>query len=115
MIRRTKSKRQLKAEANFKAAVTEFILGLGARPGSFYDYEMDTPADLLYLSVHENWLATRFDNVALGRSFSESFGRSCNPYSGKWNFHYSDTHAVEVVLSDLGYWFDQLMNWESTS
>jgi hypothetical protein len=112
MIRRRKSERNLKAERRFVEAVTEFVIGLGARPASFYDYEMDTPAGLLRVTVYETWVATRFDDVGLGRAFSESCGRSCNPYSGKWNFHYADSHPTEVVIADLRFWFDRLLSWK---
>lgn len=115
MIRRMKTKRQQKAEQRFVEAVTEFVMGLGARPGTFYDYALDTPAGLLHVSVHEGWVATRFDDVALGTKFTQSCGRSSNPYSGKWNFHYADSVGINVVLTDLGYWFGLLMAWEPTS
>jgi len=115
VICRMKSKRQLKAEQRFVEAVTDFVVGVGARPGTFYDYELDTPAGLLHLSVHDGWVATRFDDVALGNKFSESCGRSSNPYSGKWNSHYADMVDVKVILADLGYWFGLLMAWERTS
>lgn len=36
MIRR-KTKRQQQAEARFSAAVTDFIIGMGAQPGRLYD------------------------------------------------------------------------------
>ncbi len=112
MIRRMKSKRQLKAEERFNEAVTEFFTGLGARPGSFYDHELDTPAGLLHVSVYENWVATRFDDVAQGRAFSESCGRPSNPFSGKWNHHFPDSLSPDVVIADLRFWFDRLMAWE---
>jgi len=115
MIRRRRTKRQLKAEQRFMEAVTDYIVGLGARQGSFYQYQLDTPAGLLHLSVHENWLATRFDDVDRGRAFTVSCGRSSNPYSGKWNFHYCDSLDTQVVLADLRYWFGRLMAWKEAS
>ena len=115
MIRRMKSKRQMKAEQRFVEAVTEFVVGLGARPGTFYDYALDTPAGLLHVTVYEHWLACRFDDVDQGRAFTESCGRSSNPYSGKWNFHYADSVGINVILADLRYWFGLLMAWEPTS
>jgi hypothetical protein len=57
MPSRRKTKRLLKAEERFKSAVTNFIVSLGARPGRFYDYEIDTPAGPLYLSVYDNWVS----------------------------------------------------------
>jgi len=104
MIVRRKSQRRLKAEQRFNEAVTEFFTTLGARPGSFYDFELGTPAGLLHVSVHDTWVATRFDDVAAGTKFTESCGRSSNPYSGKWNFHYFDTLKPEVVIADLRFW-----------
>jgi len=105
-----------KAQDKFKAAVTEYIVGLGARPGRFYDHELDTPAGLLHLSVHDDWLATRFEDVRRGTAFTKTCGCPSNPFSGKWNFHFSPTSpdalAPEAVLPQLTYYFDALMQWE---
>jgi len=117
MPRRAKSKRLVKAEERFTAAVTKFITDLGARPGRFYDYELDTPAGLLHMSVHETWLATRFDDVAKGKAFTATCGTSSNPYSGKWNFHFGDGTADSLhpdrVFPQLRYYFETLMTWEA--
>jgi hypothetical protein len=51
------TKRLQKAQAQFKAAVTEYLVGLGAQPGRFYDYKLDTPAGVLHMTVYEDWLA----------------------------------------------------------
>lgn len=112
MILRRKSKRRLKTERRFVEAVTQCVLSLGARPGSFYDHALDTPAGLLNVSVHDNWVATRFDDVAMGRAFSEAYDRACNPYSGKWNFHFPDSLHPDAAIADLRYWFGLLMNWK---
>ena len=110
------TKRFLEAQKRFAKAVTKLLDGLGARPGRFYDLELDTPAGLLHISVNGNWVATRFDDVALGRAFTESCGRTCNPYSGKWNFHFFDGTAASLdskrVLPELRYFFDNLMTWK---
>ena len=117
MPRRARSKRLFKAEERFVTAVTDFIVELGARPGRFYDFEMDTPAGLLHISVHETWLATRFDDVAMGRAFTATCGTSSNPYSGKWNFHFGDGSADSLdpkrVLPQLKYYFGCLMAWQA--
>jgi hypothetical protein len=34
----------MQAQQRFKTVVTGYLVSLGARPGSFYDYELDTPA-----------------------------------------------------------------------
>ncbi|MDY0166632.1 MAG: hypothetical protein RBS80_08820 [Thermoguttaceae bacterium] len=109
------SRRQSKAERRFIEAVTQFVLSLGGRPGSFYDYELDTPAGLLNVSVHDNWVATRFDDVAMGRAFSEAYDRACNPYSGKWNFHFPSGYTPELAVAELRFWFDKLMSWRPSS
>jgi hypothetical protein len=117
MPRRQKSKSLLKAEQKFKSAITNFIIGLGARPGRFYEYELDTPAGLLHVTVYDNWLATRFDDVARGTAFTKTCGYSSNPYSGKCNFHFSDAMAGSLhpdrVIPQLDYWFDRLLHWEA--
>jgi len=102
----------LKAQQRFKEAVTKLLESYGARTGRFYDLKLDTPAGLLHISVNETWVATRFDDVALGRAFTDSCGRPCNPYSGKWNFHYSESLNPEIVVADLQFWFDKLMTWK---
>jgi hypothetical protein len=114
-----KSKRLLKAEERFKSAVTNFIVSLGARPGRFYEYELDTPVGLLHLTVYDNWLATRFEEVARGSAFTKTCGCSSNPYSGKWNFHFGDGTAGSLhpdsVLRHLDFYFDRIMHWEAAA
>ena len=113
---RTKSKRQAKAEERFKAAVTKFIVDLGAGPGRFYDYELDTPAGLLHLSVNNTWLATCFDDVAKGKAFMATCGMPPSPHCGKWNFHLSDGASTVLdpdrILPHLRFYFDLLMAWK---
>jgi hypothetical protein len=113
---RPKSKRLLKAQEKFKAAVTAYRDSIGARPGHFYDYEMDTPAGLLHLSVYDDWVATRFDDVKQATTATKTIGRPCNPFSGKWNFHYFDGSVKslkpEVVLPQLDYFLDRLLHSE---
>ncbi len=111
MIHPRKTRRQAKAEQRFVAAVAVFISDLGARPDSFYDYALDTPAGILHVSVHETWVATRFADVALGQAFTASCGSSCNPYSGKWNFHFPSGIDPERAVADLRFWFERLTNW----
>jgi hypothetical protein len=109
---RRKSKRLLKLEERFKRNITEYLVSLGARPGHFYDYELDTPAGLLHLTVYENWVATRFDDVDLGRAFTEPTGCNVsNRYSGKWNFHFSEGTTPEAAMPSLGFWLERLMKW----
>jgi hypothetical protein len=119
MPRRPNAARLAKAQDKFKAAVTNYIVELGARPGRFYDHELDTPAGLLHLSVHDNWLATRFDDVARATAFTKTCRCPSNPYSGKWNFHFGSSSAEmlapETVVPQLAYYFDALMRWDAAA
>jgi len=110
---RRKSKRLLKIQERFKRIITEYFVSIGARPGHFYDYEMDTPAGLLHLTIYEDWVATRFDDVAHGVEFTSKVGNVCNKCSGKWNFHYPEGSKPEEVLPGLGFWIERLMRWNA--
>jgi hypothetical protein len=114
MPRRSTPRQLAKAQEQFKAAVTTYFVSLGARPGMFYEYELDTPAGLLHISIYEDWVACRFDDVARGTAFSEKCGHSCNPHTGKWNFHFGDGTAASLapatVLPQLDYFFDCLLH-----
>jgi len=104
------AKQLLKAQERFKAALNEFVVSKGARPGQFYNYELDTPAGILHLSVYDDWIACRFDDVARGRVATEACGSSCNPYSGKWNFHFSEGTAPDAVIAHFGYFLGRLLS-----
>jgi hypothetical protein len=117
MSRRQKSKHALKQEARFKAVVTAYLASLGARPGRFYDHQLTTPAGLMHVSIYGNWIACRYEDVAQGRAFTKSCGRACNPYSGKWNFHYGPAESFhpDQALADFCYHLDRLMNWKAAA
>ena len=86
MARRFKSKRRLKLEERFKAGVIAYLATLGARPGCFYDHELDTPAGVLYVTPYGDWIACRFDDVSLGRLFTCYHGPACNPWQRQVEF-----------------------------
>ena len=119
MPSRRKSKRLLKAEERFKSAVTAYIVSFGACPGRFYEYELDTPAGLLHLTVYDDWLATRFDDVGLATAFTTTCGCSSNRYSGKWNFHFGDGTAGSLhpdrFIPQIDHYFGLLMHWEAAA
>ena len=119
MPRRPHPKRLAKAKAQFKAAVTTYLDSIGARPSHFYELELDTPAGLLQLTVYDDWVAGRFEDVNLAAALTKTIGRSCNPYSGKWNFHYYDGTIAslnpDAVILDLSFYIDWLLNWESVA
>ena len=115
MPRRPSAKQLAKAHERFQSALTEYVVSKGAKPSKFYDHELDTPAGLLRISVHDSWIATRFDDVAAGKLFTESHHVPCNPYSGKWNFHFSNDPASlepNAAIAHFGHYLDRLLNWQ---
>lgn len=119
MPRRPHPKRLAKAQEQFKAAVTTYLESIRVRPSQFYDLELDTPAGLLRISVYDDWVATRFDDVARGKVFAAACGRPCNPFTGKWNFHYFngtiESLNPDAVILDLSFYLDWLLNWEAVA
>ena len=117
MPRRPHPKRLAKAQEQFKAAVVTYLESLGARPSSFYDLELDTPAGLLRLSVYGDWVATRFDDVKRAAAITKAIGRPCNPFSGKWNYCYFngsiDSLDPDSVILYLSFHFDRLLNCDA--
>lgn len=74
---------------SFKSAVAALLDQHGAvRAECDYadEFSLLTPVGKLNVHVMGNWIATRFDDVALARS-QVGFGQSLNPFTGKWNFH----------------------------
>jgi hypothetical protein len=116
MPRRPSAKQLAKAEERFKVAATNYFIGLGVRPGHFYEYELDTPAGLLHISIYGCWVATRFDDPKRGSVVTKAIGVRCNPYSGKWNHWYADgTLAAldpDLVIPNLSYYFGKLLTSE---
>jgi len=93
------SKRLVAAQLRFQQRVVDALQSLGAvrTHERYLQYRLTTPAGLLNISIYENWIATCFDNVLLGANFSNAYGKPCNPYSGKWNWHYND--AAKTLVS----------------
>lgn len=116
MPRRPNAKALLKAQGRFKSALTEYVFSKGARPSKSYDYEVATPAGPLLISIYGNWIACRFDNVELGRLASASTGQCCNPYSGKWNFHFCDGSVSslepQAAIALFGSYLDDVLTWQ---
>ncbi len=112
---RQKSKHLPKLQERFVAQVLAYLATKGAQPSRFYQLELQTPAGLLLLSIHESWIACRFEDVRLGRLFTACCGRHCNPYSGKWNFHYATDETLDpaMALADFRYYLDQLLGWRA--
>ena len=119
MARGQITKRLARAHAAFKQAVTKYIVSKGARRvDQLYDYEIDTPAGLLGISVWDDAIMTRFSDVDRGKSFTSTVGLPCNPFSGKWNFHFAnDPTSLEpnAVLAHFGLYLERLLAWEQVA
>jgi hypothetical protein len=80
---------------------------------------LNTPAGLLHLTVYDDWLATRFDDVGRGTAFTKTCGYSSNPFSGKWNFHFGDgtegSLHPDKVIPQIDYYLDRLLHWEAAA
>lgn len=112
----SKSNARKKAERLFKAAVTQYIVAKGARPGRSYQYELDTPAGILHFVIYDDWIACRFDDLEQGCRFGRFIGRPCNPHNGKWNFCFYDGTIESLDSEDMlrffGFYLDALLHWE---
>lgn len=103
----TKKQRQ-----QFVTKATALLLSLGAEQdgGETYRFTLQTKAGRLRLHPDENetiGLGTMFccfDNPQAARQLV-----GCNPFSGKWNFHYFDGWTVETAITDLTYWLGKVL------
>jgi len=96
----TKSKSK---PTTFKTDTETYLTSIGARPSNFYAYVLDTIIGELWITVYDDWIACRWDNVDKARAA----GLGCNPYSGKWNFHFSSGTAG-AAASTLTYFQEEL-------
>ena len=95
-----------KERQRFVKKAIALLLSLGARQddGEPYRFTLETKAGCLRLHPDEHRITglgtvfTRFDDPQAARQLVE-----CNPYSGKWNFHFFDGWTVETALADLTY------------
>lgn len=85
----------------FVKKVTALLLELGAEQVEDR-FVLQTRAGELRLRPEPNrtiglaTVFTRFDNPQAARQLV-----ACNPFSGKWNFHYFDGWTVETALTDF--------------
>lgn len=105
-----KTLRATKLDERFNAALKARLEELGAEPGSgigmvallggSYDLKISTIAGDLLISMHGDWVATRFVDVERAKNYlRHDFGSGeLNPYSGKWNLHFDPETSVEDRL-----------------
>lgn len=86
------TKQLLAARAAFKQRVCEFLKAIGASEiDGAYAWMLKTPVGELAVSVWDSAIMCRFADVEQATAFTRKFtSESCNPYSGKWNWHFSD-------------------------
>lgn len=99
-----------KQRQQFITKITALLIELGAESTDF-DFTLKTKAGLLRLHPTENiviGLGTvfgRFEDPQAARTLVE-----CNPYSGKWNFHYFDGWCVESAILDFAYQLKKVLS-----
>jgi len=78
------SKKEQALRDRYQAGAIKIIEEFGGvrRSPEYAEFNLMTDYGYLRVSVHDNWVATRFDRPKLARA-----GTDCNPYSGKWNHH----------------------------
>lgn len=82
---------------NFTQACTDLLQSLGAQPTEHsYPWILPTVAGVLRLHPYDNWLAGRFDDVEAAKA-QVGHGQ-LNPFSGKWNWHFTDPTAADVAF-----------------
>ena len=95
----------------FQVAIERIVDRLGCVPDPSYGRRLETIAGPLHISPYDTWVATRFEDVARAKSLISQ--GTLNPYSGKWNWHFSPSelkdpqacarvifHALTGVLPD---------------
>lgn len=93
-------KKLLVARAAFRQRVCGFLRSVGASPSDgAYDWKLNTPIGELGVSVWDNAIVCRYAEVEKGTEFTcKLTAQPCNPYSGKWNWHFEDD--AEVLNGD---------------
>ena len=86
------TKKLLAARATFKTRVGDFLKSVGAdETERLYEWKLATPIGELNVSLWDNAIMCRFIEVEKATAFTRRFtSQSCNPYSGKWNWHFDD-------------------------
>lgn len=84
----------------YNAALADGLRAFGAveqGPEEHHDFVLDTPAGALRISLHERWTHTKFREPARAARYTD-----CNPFTGKWNFHYDGAPTVGDANDLLG-------------
>ena len=85
---RKPSKQIREWQAAFRSAIRGYLDTVGVRemPGGSYPLVVDTVVGELQIAIYENWVVCRFADMERTKP---ALGRRINPFTGKWNFHFS--------------------------
>ena len=93
-----------KQAERFQKYATDRLIRLGFKKveGGPRDFCLDTPLGQLWASPYDDWIACRFDNVALAKQhLPHGHADRLNQFSGKWNWHGDgldgDGHATQML------------------
>lgn len=115
---RTDTKKYKAALDAFHKNVEAVLLRHGAtrkaEHGLGHEYEVNTPAGILRVSMHgyAPTVFQQFEDVDRARKFAGNFGDMFNTYSGKWNFHWGCDHKPEEVRDpEFVTWWSVMFEW----
>lgn len=102
----------------FNARAAELIRRLGGYEKHSGDFILHSRAGDLELRIVKGitGVMSRFADPQAAIVFTDSIGRPCNQYSGKWNFHYFGNELVPATVdSDLAWHLEQLAAYQPTA
>ncbi len=102
-------------ESRFAAAVKKFLDDRNAVLIDDYPhpvFNLKTRAGNLQVTPYNNWLACRFDDEKLAKTVlgDDDPCRRLNPFSGKWNHHFSFEHDIDDCIRSLEFEFKKVMD-----
>ena len=107
------TKKLLKAQAFFRRNVQKFIESVGAVKQDD-GFVLITPIGQLIIWIYDCWIACRFEDVHAATVFTKGV---CNPFSGKWNWHYyNDVVTLNngLVIGDYVHAIESLLDYRPT-
>lgn len=93
-------KRTQKQEQEYQAAALAILRQFGAQLSeAAYEYTIETQAGVLWVSVRNGCVFTRFDDVARAKALlsHHPMHDRLNPHSGKWNWMGGFDHAGDML------------------
>lgn len=114
---KSESKADRAWKAAFQAAAREFLQEVGAvavsgRYSSGFECKLQTRAGRLRITLYDDWLACIFDDD-VGEAKRILWGsdpnRTLNPYSGKWNHHFTVRNEIDDCIAFLKFEFAKVM------